>query len=294
MKRLLITGAGGFIGKNLLELFSSGYSINAPLRAELDLCDGDSVRKYFSGLEFDAVIHCAIKPGHRNAKDPSGQLYANTRMFYNLASQDRHFGKLIFISSGMVYDRRCYSPKMAEDSCGASVPEDEGGLSKYTLAKYIEGRENMLELRPFGVYGKHEDCAIRFISNAICRTLAGLPITLRQNRRFDYVAVEDLAAVISHFIRHEAKFRAYNVTPDKSVELAEVAELVRKISGSRLPVDVAEPGMGVEYSGDNSRLKAELPDFKFTELEAGVRRLYEWYKANPALIKKDELLLDKR
>lgn len=294
MKKLLITGAGGFIGKNLAEIFAPAYSVSAPLRAELDFCDDKTVREYFAARHFDAVIHCAIKPGHRNAKDPSGQLYANTRMFFNLVSQEAHFGKLIFISSGMVYDKRRYKPKMAEDFFGSSVPEDEGGLSKYVLAKHIADSRNMIELRPFGVYGKYEDCAIRFISNAICRTLAGLPITMRQNRRFDYVSVEDLAAVVAHFIEHEPKFRAYNVAPDKAIELAELAELVRSISGSKLPVDVAEPGLGVEYSGDNSRLKAEMPGFAFTPIEDGVRRLYDWYRTNPDRINVNALLLDKR
>ena len=293
MKRILITGGSGFIGRNLAELFAGEYEVSAPTRAELNLADSESVKKYFSVREFHAVLHCAIKPGHRNAKDPSGQLYDNTRMFFNLSAQEQRFGRLIFISSGMVYDRRFYQPKMREDYCGEHLPEDEGGLSKFVIAKHIEKSANMLELRPFGVYGKYEDCAIRFISNAICKVLCGLPISIRKNRRFDYIPVGDLASVIRHFIGHDAAFKAYNVTPDCAVELLEIAELVRKISGSKLPVRIAEPGLDVEYSGDNSRLKTEIPDLKLTSLEEGVRALYEWYKANPGAINRELLLCDK-
>jgi len=293
MKRILITGGSGFIGRNLAELFAGEYEVSAPARAELNLVDSQSVGKYFAGREFHAVLHCAIKPGHRNAKDPSGQLYDNTRMFFNLAGQEQRFGRLIFISSGMVYDRRFYHPKMREDYCGEHLPEDEGGLSKFVIAKQIEKSANMLELRPFGVYGKYEDYAIRFISNAICKALCDLPISIRKNRRFDYIPVGDLARVIRHFMEHDAEFKAYNVTPDCSVELAEIAELVRKISGSQQAVQVSETGLDAEYSGDNSRLKSEIPGLKFTSLEEGVRALYDWYRANPGAINRELLLHDK-
>ena len=39
-----------------------------------------------------------------------------------------------------------------------------------------------VELRPFGVYGPGEDYAIRFISNACCKALLGMPVTLRRDR----------------------------------------------------------------------------------------------------------------
>jgi len=294
MKGVLITGGSGFIGRNLKELLSADYSVYAPSRAELDLLDGEKVERLFADRRFDAVIHCAIKPGHRNAKDPSGQLYSNMRMFFNLAAQKKRFGKLIFISSGMAYDRRFYQPKMREDYFGQHVPEDEGGLSKYVIARHIEKAGNMLELRPFGVYGKYEDYSIRFISNAVCKALAGLPITINKNRRFDYVSVADVARVSRHFIEHDAVHKAYNVTPDNSVELLEIAELVRQISGSKLPVRVAEPGLDIEYSGDNSRLKCEIPGLKLTGLEQGVRELYQWYRDHPESVDRQALLYDKR
>ena len=53
-----------------------------------------------------------------------------------------------------------------------------------------------MELRLFGVFGRHEDYAIRFISNAICKTLFDLPITLRQNRTFSYLYVDDLGPIV--------------------------------------------------------------------------------------------------
>ncbi len=57
-----------------------------------------------------------------------------------------------------------------------------------------------MELRLFGVFGPHEDYAIRFISNAICKALFGLPITLRQNRTFSYLFIDDLGPIVERFL----------------------------------------------------------------------------------------------
>ncbi len=122
-------------------------------------------------------MHCATKPGHRNAKDPSDVLYANLRMFHNLMRADDAFGRMILLTSGLVYDQRHYVAKMTENDFGAHVPVDESGFSKYLCARQAERLDNVIELRPFGVFGKYEDWEIRFISNAICKALFDFPIT---------------------------------------------------------------------------------------------------------------------
>ena len=274
---ILLTGGGGFIGRHVREHFSPAHRVLSPTHAELDLLDEDVVRAYMERHPVEAVIHCAVRPGHRNAPDPSDQLNRNLRMFHNLARNRSRFGRMIVLGSGLVYGMDHYRPRMGEDYFDRHVPRDEGGFSKYLIARHIECSEGFVELRPFGVFGAHEDYAIRFISNAICRTLFDLPITLKQNRKFDYVFVGDLIRVIGHFLDHGGRHKAYNVTPDRTVELLELVELVRMLSGKDLPVRVAREGMGTEYSGDNARLKAEIPALDFTPLETAVAGLFQWY-----------------
>ncbi|MDD4005088.1 MAG: NAD(P)-dependent oxidoreductase [Elusimicrobiaceae bacterium] len=290
MKNILVTGASGFVGRNLVEQFSGlpryagGYSIAAPSHRELDLADSECVAAYLKARRFDAVIHCAIKPGHRNAPDLTGLYYQNTRMFLNLLRGLDSCGKIIWLGSGLVYDLRHYRPLMDESYFGVHVPADEAGFGKYACARLTELSNNVIELRPFGVYGKYEDYAIRFISNAICKTLSGLPVTIRQNRKFDYISVDDLVSVIHHFINNDARHPAYNVASGRPVELAEIAKTVVELGGGNNGVRIAEPGLGVEYSGGNVRLLAELPGFEFKPLRAGIEQLFEYYRGNRYLI----------
>ncbi len=291
--KIWVTGGSGFIGRNLVEQLASDLEVLAPGHADLDLLDEDAVSQFLRREKVDAVVHCATKPGHRNAPDPTGLLAANTRMFHNIARNAGLYGRMILLTSGAVYDQRFYTPKMPESRFDAHVPVDEAGYSKYLCAKYAERLHDIVELRPFGVFGKYEDWEIRFISNAICKALFDLPITIRQNRRFDYVFVDDLVAVVRQFIFHEPCRGAFNLTPDTSVELAEIASLVLSVAGKDLPIRIAQPGFGIEYSGDNSRLKAEIQGLAFTPLEDAIRSLYVWYEEHRGLIRRDLLLVDK-
>lgn len=291
--KILITGGSGFIGRNLIEYLSQKHEIFAPTHKELELLDEDAVKDYFITHQIDVVIHSAVKPGHRNAKDPTNQLYNNARMFFNIARNADRFQKMIFISSGAVYDMRYYVPKMMEEYFDSHVPVDELGFSKYICAKYIEKVENIIELRVFGIFGKYEDYSIRFISNAICKTLYDLPITIKQNRCFDYLYIDDLMPVIEYFIKNKGKYKSYNITPDETVELKILAERICNISEKNLPIYITQDGTGMEYSGDNSRLHEEIPRIRFTSINEAMHQLYHWYTKNIHLINKEDLLFDK-
>lgn len=289
---ILITGGSGFIGRNLVDQLPNDYHILAPCHDDLELTDEDCVSQCFEDNKIDIVIHCAVKPGHRNAKDRTALVYNNTKMFFNIVRNAHQYKKLLFIGSGAVYDMRHYQPKMKEEYFDAHVPVDEDAFSKYMISKYIEKSENAVDLRIFGIFGKYEDYAIRFISNAICKILYDLPITIKQNRWFDYIYINDLVRVIKYFITHEGGYKAYNVTPDKSIELLELAEIVKQVSGKDLPIKVGKPGLGREYSGDNARLRAEIPNLRLTPIHDAVSELYDWYKNNLHIIDKSKLLVD--
>jgi GDP-L-fucose synthase len=291
--RIFLTGGSGFIGKNIIERFSEHYEIIAPGSYELNLCDEIAVEAFFQKNSIDIVIHSAVRPGHRNSRDPSNQLYQNTRMFFNIIRNFDKYQRLISLGSGAVYDIRNPMTKVTEDYFDTHVPADEHGFSKYIIAKHMEKLENAVKLRVFGVFGRYEDYTIRFISNAICKTLCDMPITIRQNRRFDYLYIDDLMPALEHFIHNRARHTAYNVTPDVAVDLYTIAEMVQTRSGKDIPIIVSEPGMGPEYSGDNGRLRAEIPDLNFTPLGEAIDRLYSWYEDNYLLIDRKKLLIDK-
>ena len=294
MKKILLTGGNGFIGKNIQESFlSEKYEIYAPRSFELNLLDTESVDKYFENKSFDVVLHAAVKPGHRNAKDNANLFYSNLRMFENLERKKGKFKKFINFGSGAIYDVSKNITQVQEKDIFKQMPYDEHGFCKYVEQKQIEQLENFIDLNIFGIFGKYEDWEIRFISNAICKTLHGLPVTLRQNRRFSYLFVDDLMPVLDYMIQNEMKYKSYNIVPDEEAELYKLAEIIQELSGKNTGISVSKDGYGLDYTGSNKRLKLEIPDLKFTKIEQSIELLYNYYRENLEKIDRNLLLEDK-
>jgi UDP-glucose 4-epimerase len=290
--KVLVTGAGGFLGRNLSESLCQQYDVSAPSRAELDLLDDHAVREYLHHHRFDAVVHAATVRANRRIGAPPGLMQDNCRMFFNLARNSESFGKLLFLSSGAVYDRSRPAARVAETCFDCRVPADPYGFSKYICAQHVARSANLFELRLFGVFGPYEDWQIRFLSNACCRAVWDMPVTLKQNARFDYLDVADLAKVVGWFIDSKPRHRAYNVCTGRAVDLTALGRKVVCASGKNLAVIVSGPGLGHEYSGDNRRLLEELPGFQFRSVDDSIRALYRWYPERKSTIDPERLHFD--
>lgn len=289
--KVLLTGANGFIGRNLKEKLAGAYDVACPSRRQLDLLDAGAVEEYVTDGCFDVVIHAANTNNtkHQNVS-PYESLDGNLRMFFNLERCKDRYGKMYYFGSGAEYDAAHYIPDMAEDFFDTYVPKEAYGFSKYVMAKSCRPDGNIYDLRLFGVYGKYEEWHRRFISNAICRALKNLPITLSQNVYFDYLWVDDLAKIMQWFLEHEPKHRHYNVCRGEKIDLYTLARKVRQQLDSDCEIIVGKPGFKREYTGCNRRLKDEMGEITFAGWDETIRKLCEYYRENIEMIDADLLI----
>lgn len=291
MKKILITGGSSFIAKNLVEQLGNQYSLSAFSRKELDLLDAEMVLGCLKEGNFDVVIHTATydaAPKH-STKDPSKVLENNLKMFFNLARGQYHFGKMIYFGSGAEFGREHWIPKMKEEYFDKHVPQDQYGFSKYIMAKHAQNAANIFNLRLFGVFGKYDDWRTRFIPNACCHAVLDMPIRIDQNRRFDFIYIDNLIGIVKWFIENNPKQKVYNVCSGQSIDFKTIAEMITKISGKKLAINIKSSEPCREYSGDNTLLLDELGEVNFSPIEVVVKKLYQWYVENKSLISKDEL-----
>lgn len=268
--KILVLGSNGFIGRNIVEyLEPKGYAVLSPKRQELNLLDTQGVETYIKKNRPDIVVFSAVN---------IQSLSDNLQMYFNVERCSDHFGKMITIGSGAEYDMRHYYPMMTEDYFGQHVPCDTYGLSKYVMSNDIEKKpRNIVNLRVLGIFGKYEDYTRRFISNNICKSIAGLGVTINQNMNFDFIYVHDFIKILEMFFTKETKFRNYNICTSKPLGLLDIANVICDVLPHDEKVHVKEEGLKPEYSADNARFRAEFGDFAFTDIKTSVQEMYQWY-----------------
>lgn len=276
--KILVLGSNGFIGRNIVEyLDPNEYDVFSPKRQELNLLDTQGVDAYIKDLQPDVVILSAVN---------IQSLAENLQMYFNVERCSANFGKMITIGSGAEYDMRHYYPMMSEDYFGQHVPCDTYGLSKYVMSNDIEKHpRNIVNLRVLGIFGKYEDYTRRFISNNICKALAGLGVTINQNMAFDFIYVPDFIKILEMFFTKDTKYKNYNVCTGQPIGLLDIANVICDVLPGGEKVTVREEGTKPEYSASNARFKAEFGDFQFTDIKASVKEMYEWYVSHPDIEK---------
>jgi GDP-L-fucose synthase len=167
--RVLLTGGGGMVGRNLLEHPAIGeFDVLAPRSGEMDLRDFSAVQAYLRQYRPDMVIHAAGKVGgiQANMREPVGFLLDNLDMGRNIVWASRQAGirRLLNLGSSCMYPRNHAEPLREEMVLkGELEPTNEGyALAKVVTARLCEyiTREDAdyqyKTLIPCNLYGRHD------------------------------------------------------------------------------------------------------------------------------------------
>jgi len=291
-KKIFLTGSGGFIGRNIIEQLGDKYEFIAPRSRDLDLTNADKVLGAIKFCGPDIIIHAANIGGKRNDPNADNVTDLNLKMFYNIIRAKKYFGRMIMFGSGAEYDKRFDISNVKEDFFDSRVPVDQYGFYKYTCAKFAERVDFITHLRVFGMYGKYEDFATRFISNNICRTLLDLPVSINQDAFFEFVFVDDFIKILDYFINNQGKNTFYNIGNSERNSLLDIGKKILEKSNKNLGIAVKKEGLSKEYTCNSERLKNEVPNIYFTKIENAIDKLFSYYSKKIGEIKKEDILFD--
>lgn len=279
--KILITGGGGYIARNLKQLLTDrGYHISAPTRSELDLLDRDNLSKYLRAEQFDAIIHAATKGGKRNISDTFENTYIpNILMFENLNwCRPNPDIPIIMFGSGAEFDRRRSIENEYASSILSSWPIDPYGLSKNLITRRaITYSKNIWVLRLFGCFNYDED-STRFIKHCILSIKENRPIIIHQQKTMDFFFLDDIVPVIERLFATILNPNTdlpipnnINLTYNQKHGLIEISQMIsHQMNSPNHETIIETDGISPEYTGNSqSLMNTGVP---LVGLKEGIRR----------------------
>lgn len=285
-QKISITGASGFVGRNLLHhLASSNFLITVldlngasyPKSVKVvrgNLLTKEGLDEFLEGCEI--LIHLAgqVLPG--NISMDKANVYTTKNLI--IEASKHTVKKIIFSSTVAVYGSSDKKFFKESDQCH---PDTEYGMSKLKAEKIIEewGKKDGNQytiLRFFSLYGSGNKKGVIY---DLCSGLFNKGVITvygdgKQKR--DLVFVEDVAKVLSLAIKKNMD-GIYNVGTGKSFSILDLISILEKISGKKCRVVFKkQPKRNAgEIFYSVERLKRETGWLPKTMIEEGIELVYK-------------------
>lgn len=304
-RRVLITGAGGFLGSHFLAgLKDNGvYVIGSDLKAsrqkniiKLDILDEKKLASFCKKEKINIIIHCAALDGNAYfKKDNSARIITeNIKMVANIlqVAQEQPIKELVIFSSAEIYAYNTKSPLKEIDDYAKYPPlfNNSYATSKILIEMManLYAQEFDLKIllpRPTNIYGPGDKIATesdRVIPSMISKVLSGQAIEIwgngQQIRGFIYIT--DLVTAVLRLIESQ-NFSTINMAASESISIKNLAELITKLAGQKINIKFSQAKLsGVKKRIiDISKLNS-LIAFKPISLANGLKKTINYYQKN--------------
>jgi dTDP-4-dehydrorhamnose reductase len=196
--RVLVTGAGGQLGRELVEAFTGPLSRSVELvaldRAALDVGDRDAVLGAITTLRPDAVVHTAAWTAVDDCEaDPDRAWRVNALGTRHVADGARRVGAHVtYVSTDYVFDGTKDEPYVEWDETG---PRSAYGRSKLGGERELD--PGSTTVRTSWVFGRHGHNMVK----TLLRLAAGDgEVRFVDDQRGCPTAADDLASAIRHLV----------------------------------------------------------------------------------------------
>ena len=318
-KKVLVTGAGGFVGSHLVErLIDHGCQVRCFIRynsrnnygllqdipsektAQLDIVAGDlrdanAVYKSMRGV--DVVFHLgsliAIPYSYLH---PTEVIETNVTGTLNvmLAARDHKVDKLVHTSTSEVYGTALYVPIDEKHPLQAQSPYSASkiGADKIVESFYDSYALPVTTIRPFNIYGPRQS-ARAVIPSIITQALTQEKVclgNLTPTRDYTYLT-DTVEAFIKIAESDDTVGQTFNVGSNLEISIGGLAEKILELTGKDIEIVQDEKRMRPEKSeverllADNTAARKTFGWEPSISLEDGLQQTIDWISSNVHMYK---------
>lgn len=304
-KKILVTGATGFIGKNLVESLKEKFEIYALILDEKEknvipqidyilwktFFDRENEIKTLDGKKLgkiDTVIHLASYGVNPKDNDIDKMIESNINLTKDLISNLERVSckNIIFTGSGFEYGDKG-KIKLKEDM--ELNPFSLYGATK--VSAFLIGKKlceslgiNYINLRLFNIFGEYEG-SNRLIPQIINNYLEGKELNFTAgNQVRDYLYIKDIIEVYEMILKKNIyNNETYNVCSSEEVT---IKEFITKVANT-IGINKESLNFGIIPSrkeealyivGDNSKLKKDFDWNRKYSYEFGIKNMYDFFQ----------------
>lgn len=293
--RVLITGVAGFIGSRLAQKFllenfevigvddlSTGSLANIPQGVKFLEADLSDYSQFSSlNIKCDVILHLAGQSsGEISFENPISDLEKNCHSTLNLIKWgiDNSVKKIVYASSMSVYGD---VPNIPIDETHPCNPKSCYGVGKLASENYLKVYQNQLPytiLRMFNVYGPGQDMNNMkqgmlsiFLSQAFKSRVITIKGSLQRFR--DFVFIDDVINTwYNTALDTHTNNKTFNLGSGKKTTVGELVDkIIELVPGTECVVVEGTQGDQFGIFADNSSMKLFMSDYKFTELDCGLK-----------------------
>lgn len=304
-KRVLVTGARGFVGRNLMKRLADADTAElVPVSSrDFDLTNDVDVRRLFDDVSPQVVFHLAGLVGgiQPNKERPADFFLANLLMGTHVLHHAWRVGTDAFCALGAGCGYPEFAPlPLNERSFWDGFPQKESAA--YSLAKrllhvqswayYQQHGFRSVICVPGNIYGPHDNFDLHdsHVVPALVRKFAeaaedGAPrvhVWGDGSSTRDFVYVGDVVDGMLRAVEAYDRAELVNISSGVETSIREVVEHLRCLTPYRGEIvwDTSRPNGQARRVFDVSKAKADLGFSASVTLEEGLRQTLDWYRAN--------------
>jgi GDP-L-fucose synthase len=303
-KKILITGAQGFVGKHLVKNLLRKRKVPKenlflPTIEDLDLRKWEDCQKAVRGQ--DIVIHLAAKVGGigLNQEIPGEMFYDNIIMGAHLMEAARLAGVEKFVGIMTVCSYPKFTPvPFKEENLWLGYPEETNapyGLAKKMLLVQAQAYRqqygfNAISLIPVNMYGPGDSFDPRK-SHVIAALIRKVYEAKKENRDYievwgtgkasrEFLYVEDGAEGIILATEKYDKPEPVNLGSGMEISIEDLVKLICKLMDFKGEIrwDTSRPDGQPRRRLDTSRAREEFGFVAKTDFKTGLRKTIDWWQ----------------